>query len=276
MRRLGWTEGGNVAYDAVFADDRIDEVPRRGRGSWGRAPDLIFAPPTVVALSPRSAPPRTIPIVFGTTPDPVAVGLVDDLAHPGGNVTGVAPIAETLVPKRVELLRDTLLHARRIGVIHDPRDAASTIDRRALVAATQRLDLALVEETLLSESDIGPIFQRLAAAHVDAVLTTASTQSFNLRVPLCEAALRWRLPLMGQRTEMADAGALLAYSSSQDEQLRRAAQLVDKILRGARPSDIPIEQPTVFELVVNLRTARALGVKVPSDVLLRAARVIDG
>jgi putative ABC transport system substrate-binding protein len=106
-------------------------------------------------------------------------------------------------------------------------------------------------------------------------MPAAGTLVYNLRAPLCQAALRRRLPLVAHRTELADAGALLAYSSSQDEQLRRGAQLVDKVLRGTRPGDIPIEQPTVFELVVNLRTARALGIRIPSDVLLRAVRIIE-
>jgi len=274
MGRLGWIEGRNVEYERAFANDHHDTLPRLAAELVRQSPDVIFAPPTVAALAAKRST-RSIPVVFAAVTDPVALGLVNDLARPGANVTGVASVTGTLAPKRMELLRETLPTAQRIGVVMDPNDASSEFDRVALETAAKRLGLALIKEALRTEGEITSVFASFAAARVDAVLPTASTIAFNLRVPLCAAALRARLPLVAHRTEFVDAGALLAYSSSQDEQLRRGAQIVDKILRGAKPSDIPIEQPTVFELVINLRTARALGIAVPSSVRLRADRVLE-
>ena len=171
---------------------------------------------------------RTIPIIFAAVGDPAGTGLVVSFARPGGNVTGVVSVVDSLAPKRVELLREILPGVKRLGVLSDPTDPLSG--------------------------------------------TTITT---NFRENLIELANRRRVPVVGHASYMAEAGALFSYGASRADQLRRSAHLVDKILKGAKPADIPVEQPTRFELVINLKTARALGLTIPQSLLLRADEVIQ-
>jgi putative ABC transport system substrate-binding protein len=255
LRRLGWVESRDIEFDWAVADDHDDALPLRAAELMARRPDLVFAPPTIAAVAAKRAT-STIPIVFAAVSDPVGIGLVASLAHPGGNVTGVASIAESLAPKRLELLHEALPQARRIAVLGDANDPSSSVDEAALAPAAARLGLTLV---LLNASD---------AAQFDAARRRVADE----RV---DAALRARIPVIGHRAATAEAGALLSYGASLDEQLRRSAQLVDKVLKGSAPADIPVEQPNVFDLVVNQRTARMLGVALPHSILLRATRVSE-
>ena len=238
-----------------------------------RRPELLYAPPAPSAVAAKQAT-RTFPIVFGAVGDPVGTGLVASLARPGGNVTGVVSVIDSLAPKRVELLREILPGAKRLGVPGDPTDTRSTIDLAALapVATAPGLTVVVAEASNPVEFDVA--VTKLIGQGVDAVLS-GTTISTNLRERLIELANLRHVPVVGHASDMAEAGALFSYGASRADQLRRSAQLVDKILKGAKPVDIPVEQPTKFELVINLKTARALGVTIPQALLLRADEVIQ-
>jgi len=249
-------------------------MPRGAAELVARQPELIYAPPQIAAVAAKHAT-STIPVVFAVATDPVGSGLVADLAHPGGNVTGVASITSSLAPKRLELLREVLPRATRIGVIADTNDSGSRVDVAALTPAAAALGLTLLVESGSTPDEFNVALRRLVAARVDAILPTVAVLTGNLRQEMVDSALRARIPLIGHRAYTAIAGGLLSYGPSLDDQLARSAQLVDKILRGAKPADIPVEQPTKFELIVNLKTAKALGVTVPQTILLRADSVME-
>ena len=273
MRKLGWIEGRTVEYDRAYGDDLRPNLERLARELVPRRPDLIIAPPSPAAVIARQAT-RQIPIVFATGTDPVGSGLVASLARPGGNVTGVSSVIESLAPKLVEILRETLPRARRLGLLSDPADPRSRTDLAALAAPRSAQGFDLVVAQVAAPADLEAAIARLAEQKVDAILTSTSL-IFNLRSKLLELANARRLPVLGHRTELAEAGALISYGAPLAEQMCRAAALVDKVLRGEKPGDIPVEQPSVFELVVNLKAARALGITIPHAVLLRADRVIE-
>ena len=273
MRELGWIEGQTIAYDRVYADDQQRDVPRLAAELVARKPELIYAPPMPAALAAKRAT-ANIPIVFATGTDPVAAGLVTSMARPGGNVTGVASNFESLVPKRFELLHEMLPIAKRIGFLGDPSDARFKIDRVALVPAAQALGLTMVVAEASNADEFDAAVAMLISQGVEAIYGGGSLVT-NLRARLVELANRKRLPVIGGNAPMPEAGALFSYGASLDDQFRRSAQMVDKILRGAKPADIPVEQPTRFELVINLKAAKALGITVPKNVLLRADEVIQ-
>ena len=273
MRTLGWIEGRTVVYDRAFGDDRPATLAQAATALVERRPELIYAPPAPAAVAARKAT-ATIPIVFGTGTDPVATGLVASLSKPGGNVTGVLSVIDSLAPKLVELMAVMLPLARRIGLLSDPADPRSAVDLRALHPVADERGLTLVQGHATSAANFDAAVATLLAQRVHAIIT-GTALTFNLRSRLLELANAGRVPVIGHRAELADAGALFAYGASLAAQLRRSAHLVDKVLRGGRPADIPVEQPTVFELVVNLKTARAFGITVPTAVLVRADRVIE-
>jgi len=273
MHRLGWIEGQAIAYDRVYADDEQRDLPRLAAELVARKPELIYAPPQVAARAARGAT-GTIPIVFGAGTDPVGSGLVATLARPGGNVTGVVNVVESLAPKRLELLREMLPGAKRIGLLRDPTEPLSTTDRTRLALAATTLGLTVVVVEMSSAGELDAAVAKLFGQDVD-VIYASSTITDNLRGRLIELANRRRLPVVGGGARMAEAGALFTYNSSLPDKLRRSAHLVDKVLKGAKPADLPIEQPTKFELVINLKAAKALGLTIPQSVLLRADEVIQ-
>ena len=272
MGQLGWVEGQNIAYDRAYADDRHQELPRLAARLVTRKPELIYAPPLVAAVAARQAT-RTIPIVFASGSDPVGAGLVANLAHPGGNATGVISVAESLIPKRLELLHEILPDTRRVGLLGDPSEPISVGDRTRLTFAAKALDLTIVEAEMSSVSELDAAVDKLIGQRVD-VIYAGSTIAANTSGRLIELASRRRLPVVGAGLVL-DAGGLFAYTASLSDQLRRSAQLVDKVLKGAKPADLPVEQPTKFELVINLKTAKALGLTIPQSLLLRADEVIQ-
>jgi putative ABC transport system substrate-binding protein len=273
MRELGWIEGKNIAYDRVYADDRHERLPALAAELVARKPELIYAPPAPSALAVQRAT-QTIPIVFATGTDPVGAGLVASLGHPGGNATGVISVVESLVLKRVELLREILPRARRLGLLGDPTDPRLAIDRSALAPVATALGFTVIVGEASNPVEFDAAVTGLLDQSIDVIVAT-STISSNLRGRLIEMANRKRVPVFGGNAPVAEAGALFTYGASIADQLRRSALLVDKILKGAKPADLPVEQPTLFELVVNLKAAKALGVTIPRSILLRADRVIE-
>ena len=272
MRQLGWVDGRNIAYDWVYADDHQEALPRLAAELVARKPEVIYAPPTVSALAAKQAT-QSIAIVFGTLSNPVSLGLVTSLARPGGNVTGVSSSFELLGLKRAELFLQILPRAKRLGLLSEP-GRISKDDALGFAKGLAARGLSLIVAEAANPAELEAALGRLADQRVDGILIESALAT-NLRARVIELANASRLPVIWNLAQMADAGALFGYGSSRAGNLRRSAQLVDKILKGAKPADIPVEQATVFELVVNLKTAKALGIKVPQAILLRADRVIE-
>jgi len=273
MRRLGWIEGETVVYDRLYADDLPDNLERLALVAVARKPDLIFAPPSPAAVAARRAT-STIPIVFATGTDPVGTGLVASLSRPGGNVTGMLSVVESLAPKLMQMLREMLPAARRVGFLNGTGDPRARIDLAASRSAAGALGMTLVTSEAANPAMLSAAVARLAEQKVDAIITSTAL-IFNFRARLLELANARRVPVIGHRAELAEAGALFSYGASVSDQIRRAALIVDKVLKGASPSELPVEQPTKFELVVNMKAAEALGVKVPQSLALRADRIIE-
>jgi putative ABC transport system substrate-binding protein len=269
MRQLGWIEGQNITFDRVYADDRMEDLSQRAAELVARRPDLIYAPPQPAALAARRAT-ASIPIIFAAATDPVGAGLVASLARPGGNATGIGRF-DSLAPKSLQLLREMLPRLRRVGLVGASGDPRFALDRDAL---KQLLGAGLQAIPAQSPAEVEAELQTLVKSGVEAIFTTSSLL-FNRRERVIELTLPQRVPVVGHRGEMAEAGALLSYSPSLAGQIRASAQFVDKVLRGANPAELPVQQPTTVELVVNVRTAGALGIAVPRTVLLRAERVIE-
>ncbi len=274
MRELGWVEGQNIGYDRAYADDRAESLPKLAAELVARKPEVIFAPSTVVAAAAKQAT-DSIPIVFALAADPVGTGLVASLARPGGNVTGISGIGASLGPKRVELLREILPGVKRLGLLGDPTDPNQKLDQQALAPLVSSLGLRIIIAEAANPIEFDAAIASLAKDRVDAIYTGGSAISNRLRVRLIELATQKRLPVIANNAQFADAGALFTYGASVADRLRSSARLVDKILKGAKPADLPVEEPTLFELVVNLKTAKALGITVPRSILLRADRVIE-
>jgi putative tryptophan/tyrosine transport system substrate-binding protein len=276
MRELGWIEGQNITYDRVYGDDQLGDLPRLAVELALRKPEVIYAPPPSAALAAQRAT-QTIPIVFAAVSDPVRIGLVTSLARPGGNVTGmIGNVTEGLLPKRVELLREIVSGAKRIGLLGDTADRGAKLAQQALVPMADSLGLALFFAEVANPAGFDAAVDRLIADRVDAIFVVgAPVVVYSMRARLIELANQKRLPVIGTTAQSADDGALFVYSDSFVGRLRRSALVVDKILKGAKPADIPVEQSTLFELIVNLKAAKALGITVPRSILLRADRVIE-
>jgi putative ABC transport system substrate-binding protein len=272
MQRLGWTEGRNVAYDRVFADDQGDALPQLAAELVARKPELIFAPPGNVAMAASQAT-QTIPIVFAAVSDPVGLGLVTSLAKPGGNVTGVSNLGDSLVVKRIELLREMVPGARRLGfLVRSAPIARLTHDNLKSLASIA--DLTIIYAEAETPEGLDAAMADLIKERVDAIIPNTDI-AFTRRERVLELAGPQRIPVVGFRAQLADEGALFGYGPSLAGQLRRSAAIVDKELRGANPAHIPVEQPTEFELVINVKVAKAIGIRIPRSVLLRADRVVE-
>jgi putative ABC transport system substrate-binding protein len=280
LRELGWTEGRNLVMVNRYAQNDPGRLEILARELAAEKVDVIHAmfPRAVSAV--RKAAPGT-PIVFSIVSDPVADGFVASLARPGGNITGATTREFELFTKRIQLLRELLPQAKRVAVLADapPPEGMYPLLQRALedLARTgERLGLRVETIYVSSVADVGPVFERIAREHVDGVLVlVASRVTGEARRVVVESAARTRLPAIYTGVEYVDYGGLMAYAVSPAEMARRAAEYVDKILRGAKPADLPVEEPNTFELVLNLKAARAQGIKIPQSVLLRANRVIE-
>jgi putative ABC transport system substrate-binding protein len=273
MRELGWVEGANIAYDRLYADGDAARLQALAAKLIARKPDLVLVSsnPEVRAVL---AVTRAIPVIFSGTNNPVATGLVKSLARPGGNVTGIANIGPELGPKRVQLLREAIPGISRVGLLITPLIAPLQTERK-LIEETAARHLKIVPAIVNEAGDLEAAFKLFAESRVEAVITTHIQLYDLLRKKIIDMAAKYRLPVIGHRTSLAEDGALMSYSSVRLEQVRRAAHLVDKVLKGTNPADVPVEQPTKFELVINMKTAKALGITIPQSILLQASRVIE-
>jgi putative tryptophan/tyrosine transport system substrate-binding protein len=272
LGELGWVKGRTVAIEYRWAEGHPDRYPEFAAEFVRLKVDVIVT--TVPAVAALKQATSVIPIVFALATDPVGGGLVASLARPGGNVTGLSMQATDLAGKRVELLRDLVPHLKRLAVLGNVTIPQVVLEMREVEAASPKLDLQVVPLEIRRAEDIGPAFETLKD-HAEALYVCAEPLTVINRVQLNALAIGARLPTMYGIRESVEAGGLMSYGASFSDQFRQVAELVDKILRGTKPSDIPVEQPTKFEFVINLKTARALGIDVPTSTQLLADEVIE-
>jgi putative tryptophan/tyrosine transport system substrate-binding protein len=272
MRDLGYVEGHNITYVRKSALGRPESIPPLAIELVSLKVDVIV---TVAPLPVRAArqATTTIPIVFLALGDAVGDGIVSNLARPGGNITGLSFLNDVLSAKRLEILRDAIPNIRSIAVFYDPNTSRSYLE--ATEEAGRRLGLQLQAMALPGIDAFEPAFQQAAVARVDAVDVLASAFFAANRVRFAELAAKYRLPAIYEHGDYVRSGCLMAYGPSLSDMGRRGSSYVDKILKGAKPGDLPVEQPTRFELVINLKTAKALGIMVPPRLLDRADEVIE-
>ena len=274
LRDLGWVEGQNLAIEYRWAGGRPDQLPQLAADLVARKVDVIVAGGELAIRAARQIT-STIPIVMAISGDPVGTGLVTSLARPGGNVTGLSMISTELATKRLQLLKETVPRVSRVAVVWNPAIPAKALDWKHTHAAAEGLGIALQSIEVLTPGGIEPALSELNRSRPDAAILFAETFDLQLGRRLVDFALSQRLPLMAEPREYATAGAVLAYGVAHADLFRQSAGFVDKILRGARPADLPVEQPTRVRLVVNLRTTKALGVTIPPAVLARADEIIE-
>ena len=274
LKEAGYIEGRNVAIKYRSAGGRFDRLP-------GLAAELVADPVAVIiALSPSAAlaakaATATIPIVFGTGADPVELGLVSSLNRPGGNVTGVTYLINTLGAKRLELLRELVPSAKVIGVLINPRNPTSQSQTADVQAAARAHGIELMIENASSDRDIDAAFTSFVQHHVNAVIMGADSLFLSRREQLVELATRHALPTIYYLREFADIGGLVSYGASISDAYRLAGGFAGRILKGEKPADLPVEQAVKFEFAVNLKTARALGLTVPLIMQMTADEVIE-
>jgi putative ABC transport system substrate-binding protein len=275
MRDLGYAEGKHFVLEARYAEGAFDRLPALARELIGLKPDLIFVSTTPASLAAKAAT-TAIPIVFVAVADPVGAGLVGNLAHPGGNITGITNIVTELTGKRLELLKEIVPSASRVAVLVNRADPNAGSQLRHAEAAARRLRVVLQPVVdVRGAKDIDAAVETAVRGGADAALRMVDPTATMLRGATTAAAERHRLPIVYSFREDVVAGGLAAYGASLPAQYRQAASLVRKILGGARPGDLPVEQPTTFELAINLRTARALGITIAPSLRLRADTLVD-
>jgi putative ABC transport system substrate-binding protein len=272
LRALGYVEGQNIVLEYRFAEGRSERLADLARELVGIKPNVIFALGGDVAPFAKSAT-ATIPVVFAASLDPVQSGLVGAFGRPGGNLTGVTFASSELAAKRLQFLKEVAPEVSRVGVLWSP--AHPDFEYKETLVAAHRLGVQVLSLEVASASDFGPAFRAAAAARSDAVIVASSRLMTLNRQRIVELAAGHRIILVSGWGPWAQDGALLSYGPDLDAICRRAATHVDKILRGAKPGDLPIEQPTKFEMIINLKTARAYGLTIPSSLAARADRVID-
>ena len=273
LRALGYVEGKNIAFENRYADNKLDRLPALANELVGLKVDVFITRAPRPALAAKNAT-STIPIVFFDVADPVALGLVDSLARPGGNLTGLTIITEVLVGKRLELLKETVPKLSAVAVLWNPQNPGNALQWKESQRQARALGLQLHSMEVSSADRYEGAFKGAAKAHSAALAVTPDplvTSNFKL---ITDLAVKYRLPAIADREEFVDNGGLMSYGADLADQDRRVAWMIDKILKGTKPSEIPVEQPTKFELVINLKTAKALGLTIPPVVLMRAERVI--
>ena len=274
MLNLGWIEGKNITIEYRFTEQKSERLPELAADLVRLKADLIVVASTAPALAARSAT-TTIPIVMANAGDPVGAGLVASLARPGGNVTGLAGLSPELNTKRLEILKGAVPKLERVGLLRYGSTAGTQLQLKELRSAALALKLKLVEiETQPDAKGLESAFQNAKQKQVDAIITTASRPFFAERKRIVELAVTYRLPAIYFQKEFVDEGGLMSYGADFEDLYRRVAVYVDKILKGAKPADLPVQQPTKFEFVINLKAAKQIGLTLSPEFLSRANQVI--
>jgi putative ABC transport system substrate-binding protein len=274
LRDLGYIEGRNISFESRSAKDAFDLLPAMAHDLVHLNVAVIVTSGTVAAQAARRATAR-IPIVMATGTDQVSLGLAASLRRPGGNVTGLATLTSDLTTKRFELLREIVPKIARLAVLWHTENTPSMASVRDLEHATSKSKIAFQSLGVSNAEELADAFAAMTRERADAMVVAQSPLMFDQRVKISELALKHRIPGVFGASEFVDAGGLASFAPNYADLFRHAAIYVDKILKGANPGDLPIEQPTKFELIINRKTATALGIKIPQSILLRAERVIE-
>jgi putative ABC transport system substrate-binding protein len=272
LSRLGWIEGKNITIEYRFAEQKNERLPELAADLVRLTVDLIVTTGQPSVSAAKSAT-STIPIVMTSSADPVALGLVASLARPGGNVTGLSSLGTELITKRLEVLKDAVLTLARVGVLRTPEGQNPQLKELRPAALALKLKLEEIE-TQADAKGLESAFQTAKQKQVGAIMTSAGSRFFAERKRIVELAVKHRLPAIYPQKEFVDAGGLMSYGADYDDLYRRAAVYVDKILKGAKPADLPVQQATKFDFVINLKAAKQIGLTVPPEVLARANIVI--
>jgi len=273
LREFGWVEGQNIVIERRNAEGRFERLPDLAADLVGLRVDIIVASGSPAPLAAKRAT-NTIPIVMMNAGDPVGSGLVTSLGRPGGNVTGLSLLAPALVGKQLELLKEIVPEVKRAAVLTNPGYPARAIMLTEADGAARQLGLQLQVLDARGPGEFEAAFSAMTRERAGGLLILVDPMFFGERKRLADLAARSRLPAVSGLREFADAGILMAYGASLSDLFRRAATYVDKILKGRKPADLPVEQPTKFELVINLKTAKALGLTIPQSMFIRADEVI--
>jgi putative tryptophan/tyrosine transport system substrate-binding protein len=273
LRDLGYVEGKNIVIEFRWAD-RVDQLPALAAELVRMKVDVIFASSSTLVEPARQAT-QTIPIVFSNHADPVGIGHVASLPRPGGNITGLSMLLTDLVAKELEILSEALPQAKRIGVLWNPTTPSHTPAVRAVEDAAKKLGVKLILVPVRVAGDFDAAFGTMVQEGAAGFLVVPSPLSTSYRTKLAELALKNRLPAMYGHKDYVEAGGLMSYGADIVDLNRRAAAYIDKILKGARPGDLPVEQASKYQLVFNLKTAKALSFQIPPTLLARADEVIE-
>ncbi|HUO64758.1 MAG TPA: ABC transporter substrate-binding protein [Terriglobales bacterium] len=274
LRELGYVEGQNVVFEPRWGNGQMDRLPSLAAELITLKVDIIVTAGGEAALAAKGNT-TSIPIVTATCPDPVRLGLVASLARPGANVTGVISLNADLAGKRLELLKHMIPRAARVAILRDPDNRSSEFSVRDAESVAKSLGVAVQSVDARSPKEFDAAFLAMKRARADAVILGVNSPFMAERRRIAELAVSHRLPIMTPAREYVEAGGLVSYGTDYPDQFRRAAAYVDRILKGAKPADLPIEQPTKFELVINLKTAKAIGLTIPQSVLGRADELIQ-
>jgi putative ABC transport system substrate-binding protein len=274
LRELGWVEGKDITIEYRYANGNTERLPQLTADLVRLKVDVIVTSVTNDALAAKDAT-RSIPIVMAAAGDPVATGLVANLARPGSNITGLSQMNRELMGKRLELLKEIAPRLSRVAVMWNPEDPISAVSWQEMQLPSRQLGLELLSLEVRSASDFPKAFEQTLSGRAGALAILPNPVFVTNLKRIADFAAKNRLPSMFHLREFADAGGLIAYGVDRPDLFRRAAVYVDKILKGAKPGDLPIEQPTRLSLVINRRTAKAIGLTIPQELVLRADRVIE-
>jgi putative tryptophan/tyrosine transport system substrate-binding protein len=272
LRDLGYVEGQNLVIEHRYAEGKRDRLPELAAELVQLKIEVLVSLGPVTPYAAKSV--KTIPVVFGYSGDPVDAGIVASLARPGGNVTGMTFFAAVLAGKRVELLKEATPRISRLAVLANPGHAGEQLEFRETQAAARAFGVALQYLTVRTPKDFNDVFDAITKEHAEGLNTFPDALTLAHRKEIAEFSSKNRLPSISGWSQFAEAGGLMTYGPNHLDSWKRIAVFVDKILRGAKPADVPVEQPTKFELVINLKTAKQIGLTIPPNLLARADKVI--
>jgi putative tryptophan/tyrosine transport system substrate-binding protein len=273
LRELGYVDGKNIVLELRWADG-VDQLARLATEFVRINVDIIFAQSSTMVEPARQAT-KTIPIVFATHADPVGIGHVASLARPGGNITGMSMLLTELAAKQLEIFKEALPGATRVGTLWNPTTPSHYPALEAVQVAARRLEVRLIEAPAANADDIDGALGTMVRERADGLIVVTSPLAYSQRILLADLALRHRLASMFGDSQNVEAGGLMSYAADSVDLFRRSAFYIDKILKGAKPADLPVDQATKFQLVINMKTTKALGIELPPTLIARADEVIE-
>jgi putative ABC transport system substrate-binding protein len=272
LRDLGYIEGENIAIERRYAKGTVDKLPELTAELSSLKLDVVVVLGPAAPLAAKSV--KSVPVVIAVSGDPVIAGIVPSLARPGGNITGITFFGNVLAGKRVELLKETTPRISRVAILANPGHAGEHLELKETEAAARASDVVLQYHTVRAPGDFNEAFRVISREGGEAIIAFPDTLIMAQRKEIAEFSAKNRIPSMSGWSEFAEAGGLMTYGPNLFDSFKRVSIYVDKILKGAKPGDLPVEQPTKFELVINLKTAKQIGLTIPPGILARADRVI--